>query len=432
MSDFDSYLDYALDRQYPPAPKEPVVDTSKDFGSITPIKQTQFESVLEKTGLTLEQVGNELDKLGKVNIGGIELGIRDFLPFVGSMEDGKVTGTPATLQALGRGESIKGKSVPASTVGPDGRTYYGISGQPPMLNTDAAMTALDVATAGVIKPAAKAGKAAVKKVIDAGKNLPVGMSIKAVDGAEAVLEKAPAITTKPFKNWFGDSKVTDEAGKPMVVYHGTANDFDEFKTGFKGASENETSKIGFWFTDNPDTAASFAERQSSEFVTKTDPATGDIMKWEDGTPKKFRADNEVGQVMPVYLSIKKPLVFESKDGKDAFEAFMDFRDKWAEYVNGTKGVEGAWRNRYVALNVEKTNKEFLNYLKENGYDGIILKNTEYDAPSGKTINQYMLTDPTAIKSAIGNKGTFDPKNPSMLKGAGAATAGATATQEESK
>ena len=86
----------------------------------------------------------------------------------------------------------------------------------------------------------------------------------------------------------------------------------------------------------------------------------------------------------------------------------------------------------VALNVEKTNKEFLNYLNENGYDGVILKNTEYDAPEGKTINQYMLTNPTAIKSAIGNKGTFDPKDPNILRGAGAATAGATATQEENK
>ncbi|MCL2282499.1 MAG: hypothetical protein FWC26_04195, partial [Fibromonadales bacterium] len=32
-----------------------------------------------------------------------------------------------------------------------------------------------------------------------------------------------------FKRWFGDSKVVDEQGKPLVVYHGTNAEFTEFK-----------------------------------------------------------------------------------------------------------------------------------------------------------------------------------------------------------
>ena len=31
-----------------------------------------------------------------------------------------------------------------------------------------------------------------------------------------------------FRRWFGDSKVVDERGEPLVVYHGTAADFDTF------------------------------------------------------------------------------------------------------------------------------------------------------------------------------------------------------------
>jgi len=34
--------------------------------------------------------------------------------------------------------------------------------------------------------------------------------------------------TPAFKRWFGDSKVVDENGKPLVVYHGTNRDFDAF------------------------------------------------------------------------------------------------------------------------------------------------------------------------------------------------------------
>lgn len=217
-----------------------------------------------------------------------------------------------------------------------------------------------------------------------------------------------------FRKWFGESAVVDDSGKPLMVYHGTFGDFAEFKTGFKGASENETAKIGHWFTNEPRTAESFAQRPSNEYVTKTNPETGDLMRWADGEPMKYRAPDEVGAIMPTYLSIKKPLVFETKGSVDAFEAFMDFRDKFAEYINGTKGVEGAWRKRYVALNVEKTNKDLLNYLKENGHDGIILKNTDYDSPDGKPINQYLVLDSSQVKSATGNRGTFDPNNPNIM------------------
>jgi hypothetical protein len=36
--------------------------------------------------------------------------------------------------------------------------------------------------------------------------------------------------TPEFRNWFGESKVVDESGKPMVVYHGTGStDISEFK-----------------------------------------------------------------------------------------------------------------------------------------------------------------------------------------------------------
>jgi len=135
-----------------------------DAPGIVPIPQTGFEKVMEKTGLTLEQIGSELDKLGKVNIGGIEIGIRDFLPFVGSIEDGKLTGTPAALQAVGRGESLI--------------TGTGMTTQ---LKPDAKLMALDVATAGVAKPAMAAAKATAKGVAKAlPKDLPVGMSIKDV------------------------------------------------------------------------------------------------------------------------------------------------------------------------------------------------------------------------------------------------------------
>jgi len=40
--------------------------------------------------------------------------------------------------------------------------------------------------------------------------------------------KVKQTDTPAFKEWFGDSKVVDDKGEPLVVYHGTAAEFDTF------------------------------------------------------------------------------------------------------------------------------------------------------------------------------------------------------------
>lgn len=49
--------------------------------------------------------------------------------------------------------------------------------------------------------------------------------------ADALLSRAVAVDqtkTPNFKRWFGNSKVVDTDGRPLVVYHGTKNDFSAF------------------------------------------------------------------------------------------------------------------------------------------------------------------------------------------------------------
>ena len=131
-------------------PEEPVVTPMPQTEVLKEVKQTPFENVLEKTALTLEEVGNALDAIGKVNIKGVEIGLRDLLPFVGSVEDGKVTGTPAALQAAGHGESLtRGKGLATE------------------LTPDAKLMAADVLTAGVAVPAAKGVAKGISKMTKA-------------------------------------------------------------------------------------------------------------------------------------------------------------------------------------------------------------------------------------------------------------------------
>jgi hypothetical protein len=174
-------------------PKQP------EMGTITGIPQTPFEKVLETSGIKLSELGDMIDQSapGTLNtllgrevpiIGNLKL--RDFLPFVGSVDEGKLTGTPAALIAAGTGQPLGGQPVVGSSIGPDGQRYYGTSGSPAMLSDDVGTAVVDVATLGLGRPLA----AGAKKAIQATKDLPIGMSIKDVSGtprADVVSTRLP-------------------------------------------------------------------------------------------------------------------------------------------------------------------------------------------------------------------------------------------------
>jgi len=133
------------------------------------------------------------------------------------------------------------------------------------------------------------------------------------DGQEVKRSPArdPQTETPAFKKWFGDSKVVDANGRPLVVYHGTSADFSEFKMGEDG---------GVFFTAD----------------TKI-------------------ADNYGGStVMPVYLSIKKPYEVTNRQWyEDADEVLSpeDARDAGYDgyVIRGHEHGAGQIANTYIAF-----------------------------------------------------------------------------------
>ena len=58
------------------------------------------------------------------------------------------------------------------------------------------------------------------------------------------------INTPEFKAWFGDSKVVDESGKVLELYHISKYDFDTFDISKAGKNTDDNLKLkGFWFGD---------------------------------------------------------------------------------------------------------------------------------------------------------------------------------------
>jgi hypothetical protein len=187
--------------------------------------------------------------------------------------------------------------------------------------------------------------------------------------------------TAAFNRWFGDSKVVDEDGKPMVVYHASTSPITEFKPKGYGTAGDHSY---FYF------AASEA--------------------WS----KKFAKD-ELGvkpSMHKTYLSISNPLDLRGKvmTGKD-----------WTEYLSSLGvNVTGALRQKLDSAPVRQEiaawqllrydtpqNGNVREQLIDAGYDGLIMN----DVVRGKMDNTtYVAFEPTQIKSATGNIGTYDPDN----------------------
>ena len=155
---------------------------------------------------------------------------------------------------------------------------------------------------------------------------------------------APQVDTPEFKNWFKDSKVVDENGNPLVVYHGTNADFNIFDKGNK----NGWLGKGIYFAEN----------------------------------KKYAKTNGKS-IISVYLNIQNPYIVKA-DSPDGF--LTEVKEKYPE------------TNFFNIAEI----------LQKNGYDGIIYNHWDNDV--GKIITVF---NPTQIKSATDNVGTFDPNNPDI-------------------
>jgi hypothetical protein len=196
---------------------------------------------------------------------------------------------------------------------------------------------------------------------------------KAQTETGTVLKQVKGKLTEAFKKWFGNSKVVDENGDPLVVYHGTTADIETFKLSKEGALG-----AGIYLTPNPNFAGTYADTSN---LSRSDAAL----------------DEANGQnVMPLYASIKNPLVLSAK-GDPMIDALVQL---------------GVARNKAGAI-VEKAyeekgyvGKQVMTRAITQGFDGIM----QY---RDGELTEVVAFSPTQIKSATGNNGEYSPFNPNI-------------------
>lgn len=183
-----------------------------------------------------------------------------------------------------------------------------------------------------------------------------------------------------FKRWFGSSKVVDAKGNPLVVYHGTADDFSTFdKSKIGSGAGHKSSFAGFFFSADANIAGFFPKEIWGGWPLKREILPGQ-------------------NIMPVYLSIKNPLVISANEFRNRFVRNFD------DAVS--------WKNQAI----------------KDGYDGILIQAdarlSEAMGGDEYAADAWIAFRPEQIKSATGNNGSFDPSNPD-IRFSIASTAGAT-------
>lgn len=80
-----------------------------------------------------------------------------------------------------------------------------------------------------------------------------------------------------FYSWFGNSKVVDSKERPLVVYHGTNNEFDTFNAKGKGTvatfiSSEIVDRTGIFFTSDKRFAGEFGTIVKETYLRMENPA----------------------------------------------------------------------------------------------------------------------------------------------------------------
>lgn len=211
-----------------------------------------------------------------------------------------------------------------------------------------------------------------KEIITKAKNN--GTYLKAPNSTDTNLNPRQwvQVRTKAFKKWFGDwendsenvSKVVDENGEPMVVYHGTSDKsffhiFDYNKAG-TGNDKGLYSR-GFYFSPNKRTADAYRGKE--------------------------------GHVYGVYLQLKNPFYINK---------FKDVNEL-ADYLNVSETIFYEHAHGFtVSPSFAGT---LTSSIKEKGHDGVIVIRKNSDI-----IQEIVAFNPNQIKSATDNTGEFSINN----------------------
>lgn len=210
------------------------------------------------------------------------------------------------------------------------------------------------------------------------------------------------VRTKAFKDWFGDwennpenaSKVVDENGEPLVVYHGGAKGITKFKTSTEEESNtgygyytnlNTGEKIPLdsnrtmFFSSNPHVGRSYADLYAINILKRARIKINDILLH---TPENSEA---------VKLTTKH---FPSiQDVYDLFETLAEFNPRFTNLLNYVKKLQAKGQKMRGPKNINEMRKMLIDVREqvEAASDNWLMVGSQREnglARGNKIINTY--------------------------------------------
>lgn len=245
-----------------------------------------------------------------------------------------------------------------------------------------------------------------------------------------------------FWKWFGDSKVVDDKGRPLVVYHGTHGDINAFR---------RTSKahLGFHFGDTEasdtrldDTAMPRIDADEIRRLQEAhNKAYLEYRRYEDSLNRKkpdipteeiaqaLESENVDKALSDVFDRYKYIPTKEESQELARLKNIADSRkipitkygigsNVLPVYLSSSKLLRmpdvGNWGSvagikKQLPFDSDATTlKGLVEDISSRGYDGIVYAN-RVETPVMRT-DSYIVFDPSQIKSAIGNTGDFSTES----------------------
>lgn len=227
---------------------------------------------------------------------------------------------------------------------------------------------------------------------------------------------------KAFWDWFGNSIVTDESGRPQVMYHASNRDFSTFNrmasTEWRRPSMDT---VGSWFSDNPGEggAAMYAQGEGAAvyptYLSIKRPKVYDTftdflrdMHEGEGRPFVEGGTPGLGSTEGLRDKLKAQgydgIAFTKTNSQELLDEAAEYRDAIARAKEGEYSALKSERPTYTAMRERLEDKYKQLRAEQSLYNG----STEFD-------KQYVWVafDPEQIKSAIGNNGEFDRSVPDI-------------------
>ena len=257
-----------------------------------------------------------------------------------------------------------------------------------------------------------------------------GTFMKAPNGKPTNLNEQQwlQVRTKAFKNWFGDwendpknaSKVVDENGEPLVVYHGSKSILNVFDPSKSKSIQylSQQIKLTNFFSSDKTVADFFAITENQRLASQISASIDIILDayagenidenilddeiwtyaahntgkskefvknfWENKVPSEYKQHDEFGETRMkdpdinkykynVFLNMKNPIILDAK---------------------------GERADRFI-----EANKEVL-----NNNDEVIINNINETVGQQATATDYLVRKANNIKSATNNNGMFSTEN----------------------